>query len=120
MRIIAEISAAAAVPNRKPLLEYNRCAARFDARWATAMRNYGIPQIQPTTRILLICPDCGYENSEFADALRRISTFYCTGEDCDYIFDLAPGRRIDFGKSFIDACKRFYAAFYTVRGQRAP
>ena len=97
-------------------------AARFDAvaRWATGMRNYGIPQIQPTTRILLICPDCGYENSEFADALRRISTFYCTSEDCDYIFDLAPGRRTDFGKSFIDACKRFYAAFYTVRGQRAP
>ena len=77
------------------------------------MRNYGIPQIQPATRILLICPDCGYENSEFADALRRISTFYCTGEDCDYIFDLAPGRRTDFGKSFIDACKGFYAAFYT-------
>jgi hypothetical protein len=107
--------------NRKPLLVYNRFAARFDAvaRWATAMRNFGIPQIQSTTRILLICPDCGQENSEFADTLRRISTFYCTGEECDYIFDLAPGRRTDFGKTFVDACKRFYAAFYAPRGQRA-
>jgi len=84
------------------------------------MRNYGIPQIQSTTaRILLICPDCGHENSEFADTLRGMSTFYCSGEDCDYIFDLAPGRRTDFGKAFLDACKRFYAAFYAVRGQKA-
>lgn len=83
------------------------------------MRNYGIRQIQTTARILLICPECGQENSEFAEALRRMSTFYCAGEDCDYIFDLAPGRRTDLGRGFIDACKRFYAAFYTVRGERA-
>ncbi len=83
------------------------------------MRNYGIRQVQTTARILLICPECGQENSEFAEALRRISTFYCSGEDCDYIFDLAPGRRSDVGRGFIDACRRFYAAFYTVRGERA-
>jgi hypothetical protein len=83
------------------------------------MRNYGIRQVQTTARIVLICPECGQENSEFAQALRRISTFYCSGEDCDYIFDLAPGRRSDVGKGFIDACRRFYAAFYTVRGERA-
>ena len=83
------------------------------------MRNYGIRQVQTTARILLICPECGQENSEFAEALRRISTFYCSGEDCDYIFDLAPGRRGDVGRGFIDACRRFYAAFYTVRGERA-
>jgi hypothetical protein len=83
------------------------------------MRNYGIRQVQTTARILLICPECGQENSEFAEALRRISTFYCSGEDCDYIFDLAPGRRSDVGRGFVDACRRFYAAFYTVRGERA-
>jgi rubredoxin len=83
------------------------------------MRNYGIRQVQTTARILLICPECGQENSEFAEALRRISTFYCSGEDCDYIFDLAPGRPSDVGRGFIDACRRFYAAFYTVRGERA-
>lgn len=83
------------------------------------MRNYGIRQVQTTARILLICPECGQENSEFAEALRRMTTFYCTGEDCDYIFDLAPGRRSDFGKGFVDACKRLYAAFYAVRGERA-
>jgi hypothetical protein len=83
------------------------------------MRNYGIRQVQTTARILLICPECGQENSEFAVALRRINTFYCSGEDCDYIFDLAPGRRDDVGRGFIDACRRFYAAFYTVRGERA-
>lgn len=84
------------------------------------MRNYGIRQVQTSARILLICPECGQENSESADTLRRTSTFYCAGEDCDYIFDLMPGRRADFGKTFVDACKRFYAAFYTVRRQKAP
>jgi hypothetical protein len=83
------------------------------------MRNYGIPQVQSTTaRILLICPDCGYENAEFASTLRGMSTFYCSGEDCDFIFDLAPDRRIDFGTGFVEGFKRFYAAFYAVRGQR--
>jgi hypothetical protein len=86
---------------------------------AIAMRNYGIRQVQSTARILLICPDCGHENSEFADALQGMGTFYCNGDDCDYIFDLAPGRRTDLGKGFVEACKRFYAAFYTVRGQKA-
>jgi hypothetical protein len=83
-----------------------------------AMRNYGIRQVQSTARILLICPDCGQENSEFAETLRGMGTFYCNGDDCEYIFNLAPGRRTDFGKGFVDACKRFYAAFYTVRGQK--
>ncbi len=82
------------------------------------MRNYGIRQVQTSARILLICPECGQENSESADTLRRMSTFYCTGEDCDYIFDLVPGRCTDVGKTFVDACKRFYASFYTARGQR--
>jgi hypothetical protein len=85
-----------------------------------AMRNFGIQQIGSTTAcILLICPDCGQENSEYAATLRGMRSFYCGGEECDYIFDLAPGRRTDFGKAFIDACKKFYAAFYAVGGQRA-
>ena len=84
------------------------------------MRNYGIPQVQSATaRILLICPDCGQENSEFADTLRGMSTFYCSGEDCGYIFDLAAGRPADFPSGFVEACRRFYASFYPVRGQRA-
>jgi hypothetical protein len=78
-----------------------------------------IRQIRAAARILLICPDCGQENSELADKLRAVSTFYCNGEGCDYIFDLAPGRRTDFGKAFADTCKRLYAAFYAGRGQRA-
>jgi hypothetical protein len=69
-------------------------------------------------RILLICPDCGCENSELADTLRAESGYYCTGADCDYIFDLAPGRRTDFGKSFAEFCKRFYAAVCAMRGGR--
>lgn len=81
------------------------------------MRNYGIPQVQATARILLICPDCGQENSEFADTLRGMSAYYCHGEGCDYMFNLAPGQRTDVGKGFMDACKRFYAAFYAPRGQ---
>ncbi len=77
-----------------------------------------IRQIRTAARILLICPDCGQENSELADRLRAMGTFYCRGEGCDYIFDLAPGRRTDFGKAFAEACRRFYAAFYAMRGVR--
>ena len=84
------------------------------------MRNYGIPQVQSAAaRIVLICPDCGHENSEFAGTLRGMHTFYCSGEDCAYIFDLAPDRSTDFGTGFIEVCRRFYTAFYPVRGQRA-
>jgi hypothetical protein len=83
------------------------------------MRNYGIPQIRSSARILLICPDCGHENAEFAETLRMRSTYYCNGDDCDYIFDIRGGGRGDFGKGFAEACRRFYAAFYALRGQRA-
>jgi hypothetical protein len=80
------------------------------------MRNYGIRQVQPAARVLLICPDCGHETSELADALRGMGAFYCTGDDCDYLFDLVGPRKTG-GKAFTDACKRFYAAFYAMRGQ---
>jgi hypothetical protein len=83
------------------------------------MRNYGIPQIRPSARILLICPDCGHENAEFADALRALSSYYCNGDECDYIFDITGGERRNFGKQFAETCRRFYAAFYALRGQRA-
>lgn len=69
-----------------------------------------IRQAQATARIVLICPDCGHENAEYAQMLRGKSTFYCAGDGCDYIFDL--GRRQDFGASFADLWKRFYAALY--------
>ena len=35
------------------------------------MRNYGISQMRSTARIVMICPNCGQENSEFAETLRR-------------------------------------------------
>jgi hypothetical protein len=73
-----------------------------------------IRKIRSAARILLICPDCGHENSEFAETLRGTGIFYCNGDACDYIFDLAPRQRRDFGKGFADACKRFYAAFYAM------
>lgn len=83
------------------------------------MATSGFRHVQSTACILLICPDCGHENAEYADVLRGANVYYCRGEACDYFFDLAPGQRADFGKGFIDACKRFYAAFYAVRGQSA-
>jgi len=103
------------------LIKYRRFARESSrARdGAVAMRNFGIRQIQSTARIVLICPDCGHENSESADALRGMSSYDCDGDGCGYIFDLAPGRRIDFGNGFFDACRRFYAAVFTLRGQRA-
>jgi hypothetical protein len=73
-----------------------------------------IRQIQSAARILLICPECGQENSEYADKLRTVATYFCGGDGCDYLFDLAPGRRGDFGKGFAKTCKRFYAAFHAM------
>ncbi len=74
-----------------------------------------IRQVRAAARILLICPDCGHENAEYAQTLRGAGTFYCVGDGCDYIFDLAPGQRQDFGKSFAELCRKFYAAFYLTR-----
>lgn len=73
---------------------------------------------RPVTRILLICPDCGHENSELAETLRGMSSYYCGGEGCDYLFDLASARQ-HAGRGFADACRRFYAALYGLRGQGA-
>lgn len=78
------------------------------------MATFGIGQIQSTARVLLICPDCGQENSEYADVLRGMRMYYCGGDGCDYIFDLAGPRNA--GKSFVEACKKFYAAIYAIRG----
>lgn len=79
------------------------------------MATIGIGQIQSTARILLICPDCGHENSEYADVLRGKRMYYCGGDGCDYIFDLA-GPRYAVGRGFVEACKKFYAAIYAMRG----
>jgi hypothetical protein len=85
---------------------------------ATAMRNYGITQIRSTARIVMICPDCGQENSELAETLRGLRFYACSGEGCDYSFDLAgAGKRA--ANSLSEACKKFYAAFYAMRGQSA-
>ena len=73
-----------------------------------------IRQAQSAARILLICPDCGLETAEFAYALRGMSAFYCTGNECDYIFDLA-GPRSDLGKGIAQAWRKFCAAFYAMR-----
>jgi hypothetical protein len=73
--------------------------------------------MRSATRILLICPDCGQENSEFADTLRTTDSYSCRGDGCNYSFDLAAAPHNDFGMGIAEACKRFYAAFYTMRGQ---
>ena len=80
------------------------------------MRNYGISQIKSTACIVMICPNCGQENSEFAEALRGMRFYPCEGEGCDYSFDLA-GPRKRAVHSLAEACKKFYAAFYAMRGQ---
>jgi rubredoxin len=82
------------------------------------MRNYGIRQMKPAARILLICPDCGHENAEFADPLRGMRAYACNGEDCDYIFELA-GPRQQGGTGFAEAWKRLYSAVYAICGHGA-
>jgi len=75
-------------------------------------------QIRPATRILLICPECGQENSEFAHTLRGMASYSCRGDGCHYDFDLAGAHR-DIGQSFAETFRRFYATFYALRGQGA-
>ena len=83
------------------------------------MRNYGITRIGSTARIVMICPNCGQENSEFAETLRGMRFYPCSGDSCGYSFDLTgPGKRA--GHAFAEACRKFYAAFYAMRGQGAP
>jgi len=99
-----------------PIRRANGLHARHNG--ATAMRNYGITQIQSTARIVMICPNCGEENSEFAETLRGMRFYACSGDDCGYSFDLAgPGKRAGYGLA--EACRKFYAAFYAMRGQGA-
>jgi hypothetical protein len=62
------------------------------------------------TRILLICPDCGQEHTEFSDKLRGTRFFACTGEACDYRFDLVAGPRRNALQRLAYAWRRLYTA----------
>ena len=77
-----------------------------------------ILRIRAPARILLICPDCGHENSEVADRLRAMNGFSCRGDGCDYCFDFTASQG-EAGFGFGQRLKRFYAAFYPLRGQDA-
>lgn len=75
-----------------------------------------ILRLRTPARILMICPECGHENSEIAGRLRTMNGFSCRGDGCDYRFDFAAARgQTGFGRRL----QRFYAAFYPLRGQSA-
>jgi hypothetical protein len=61
------------------------------------------------SRILLICPDCGQEHTEFADRLRGVRFFSCIGDGCDYRFDLIAGPRNGFVQRLAHIWRRFFA-----------
>jgi transposase-like protein len=63
------------------------------------------------SRILLICPDCGQEHVEFADRLRGSRFYSCTGDGCDYRFDLVAGPRTSYLQRIVAVWRRFYTAF---------
>jgi hypothetical protein len=63
------------------------------------------------SRILLICPDCGQEHTEFADRLRGVRFFSCIGDGCDYRFDLIAGPRNSFFQRLAHAWRKLFAAF---------
>ena len=48
----------------------------------------------------------------------RADSYACAGDGCSFSFDLAGPRRGE-GKGFVEACKKFYAAFYMSRADRA-
>jgi hypothetical protein len=62
------------------------------------------------SRILLICPDCGQEHVEFADKLRGSRYFACTGDACDYHFDLVAGPQGTFVQRLLYAGRRLFTA----------
>jgi transposase-like protein len=62
------------------------------------------------TRILLICPDCGQEHTEFADKLRGSRFYTCIGDDCGYRFDLVSGPRGTSFQRFVYAWRRLFTA----------
>jgi predicted RNA-binding Zn-ribbon protein involved in translation (DUF1610 family) len=62
------------------------------------------------SRVLLICPDCGHEHLEYADKLRGSRFYACSGDGCDYRFDLIEGPRSNMLHGFAAAWRRFYAA----------
>jgi hypothetical protein len=63
------------------------------------------------SRILLICPDCGQEHTEFADKLRGARFYSCIGDDCDYRFDLIAGPRSNLFQRFVYLWRRLFTAF---------
>ena len=62
------------------------------------------------SRVLLICPNCGQEHLEFADRLHGTRFYACSGDGCDYRFDLVEGPRSTVLQGFAAAWRRFYAA----------
>lgn len=56
----------------------------------------------------MICPLCGQENLEAAPSLR--GPYACSGEGCDYRFELAGGPRQSLAEGFAAMWRRFYAA----------
>ena len=77
--------------------------------------NAGGAQGKPAARIVLICPDCGHENIEFADALRG-EAYACQGDGCAFHFILAG--RHESGR-IAEAVRRLIATFTTLRGEGA-
>ncbi len=78
-----------------------------------------IRQIQSAARILLICPDCGAGKFRICRHAAGTRAPIIAAATAATTFSIWRGPRRDFGKSFADACKRFYAAFYAMRPRAA-
>lgn len=72
------------------------------------------------SRILLICPECGQEHTEFADKLRGSRFFACTGEACDYRFDLVAGPQGTVVQRLVHAWRRLFTALLPAGWSRSP
>ena len=62
------------------------------------------------SRVLLICPECGQEHTEFADRLRGSRLLACSGDGCGYQFDLMNNPRRTPWQAAAGVWRKLYAA----------
>jgi predicted RNA-binding Zn-ribbon protein involved in translation (DUF1610 family) len=60
-------------------------------------------------RIVLICPDCGRETTEFVEKLRGLNAYACEGDGCGYRFDLTAGPQRALVQEFAETCAKLDA-----------
>lgn len=62
-------------------------------------------------RVVLICPHCDNETTEFVDTLRGMNFYDCRADGCGYRFELKAGPDKESIREFTETYARLGAAF---------